>query len=277
MWLIIEPCGILCVMLLYILLFFSDGVITFGVILTWDNVAALPYCALYQVLVALTIWAHLRCMLSDPGAVPKDATELVALDIENQKICKKCNASKPARAHHCSICKRCIMKMDHHCPWVNNCVAEYNQKHFLLFLLYVFALSSSTICLLLIRIFNCNGDHQRVYRGPLDEQDPDARRGTGFLRPRRGSRFYCGVSQSIMLMGMMVFFIGLLFGLFTLAMLCDQISSLMQNQTTIEQLQNAPPKPRSFRAALQDVCGGTFTWRWLFPFPIKKSMRDVTY
>lgn len=42
------------------------------------------------------------------------------------KTCKKCNSVKPPASHHCGVCQRCIARMDHHCPWVNNCVGFKN-------------------------------------------------------------------------------------------------------------------------------------------------------
>lgn len=31
------------------------------------------------------------------------------------RICHKCSDYKPPRAHHCSACGVCVLKMDHHC------------------------------------------------------------------------------------------------------------------------------------------------------------------
>lgn len=52
------------------------------------------------------------------------------------RFCDKCQLVKPDRAHHCSVCGYCVLKMDHHCPWVNNCVCFNNYKYFILFLGY---------------------------------------------------------------------------------------------------------------------------------------------
>jgi len=50
--------------------------------------------------------------------------------------CKKCFKIKPDRSHHCSRCNECILKMDHHCPFLANCVGFSNYKFFVLFLFY---------------------------------------------------------------------------------------------------------------------------------------------
>ncbi|KAG0087350.1 hypothetical protein BGZ93_006455 [Podila epicladia] len=56
-------------------------------------------------------------------------------------ICKRCNLPKPERTHHCSVCKRCVLKYDHHCPWIHNCVGHFNHRYFVMFMTYLFIAS----------------------------------------------------------------------------------------------------------------------------------------
>ena len=49
-------------------------------------------------------------------------------------------------------CKRCVRRMDHHCPWVNNCVGELNFKYFFLFVVYIGRCSHMYIVYLYTRV-----------------------------------------------------------------------------------------------------------------------------
>lgn len=69
--------------------------------------------------------------------------------------CYKCKGVKPPRTHHCSTCGRCVLKMDHHCPWMNNCIGLKNQKSFLLFNMYVMICSAWTVIRVAIAAYQC--------------------------------------------------------------------------------------------------------------------------
>ncbi|KAK6367974.1 uncharacterized protein PV06_09299 [Exophiala oligosperma] len=48
-------------------------------------------------------------------------------------FCSTCYNYKPDRAHHCSELGRCVLKMDHFCPWVGGIVSETSFKFFIQF------------------------------------------------------------------------------------------------------------------------------------------------
>ncbi|KAH6893096.1 DHHC palmitoyltransferase-domain-containing protein [Thelonectria olida] len=95
-------------------------------------------------------WSYTTAVFTPPGSTTNDdgygllptqnPPQMTSLTVKSNgeiRFCKKCQARKPDRAHHCSTCRRCVLKMDHHCPWLATCIGLRNHKAFILFLIYV--------------------------------------------------------------------------------------------------------------------------------------------
>ncbi|XP_033757331.1 palmitoyltransferase ZDHHC16B-like [Pecten maximus] len=78
-----------------------------------------------------TSFNYIMAVITGPGYPPQVVENPVSL-------CHKCFSKKPARTHHCKKCGKCILKMDHHCPWLNTCVGFYNQRYFFLFCCFTY-------------------------------------------------------------------------------------------------------------------------------------------
>mmetsp|Transcript_1706 Transcript_1706/g.4340 ORF Transcript_1706/g.4340 Transcript_1706/m.4340 type:complete len:339 (+) Transcript_1706:185-1201(+) len=111
---------------------------------------------IFNVITALLAWCYVSCILVHPGSVPDreedaswqyvpqdtkgDGTAVSSLQETkrsgDRRHCKWCAKYKPDRCHHCRVCRMCILKMDHHCPWIYNCVGYFNYKYFFLVIFY---------------------------------------------------------------------------------------------------------------------------------------------
>ena len=125
-WFNNDPCGIICASITWILVLFAEYAIIGSVILPWlgHSFLAVFHSLCFSMIAGLALASHGKAMLTDPGSVPKDAVPLIStmekggsdafVDIgdRNFKSCRRCHSFKPVRAHHCSYCQRCILKMD---------------------------------------------------------------------------------------------------------------------------------------------------------------------
>ncbi|KAG6404618.1 hypothetical protein SASPL_136869 [Salvia splendens] len=114
---------------------------------------------IFTALASLCVFSFLVCVLADPGGVPSgflpDVEESYASDQEIKRNgvvprkCDKCSSYKPPRAHHCRVCRRCVLRMDHHCTWISNCVGQRNYKPFLLLVFYATAATTYSAAIII--------------------------------------------------------------------------------------------------------------------------------
>jgi hypothetical protein len=258
-----DPCGFTCLIMTYGAVFYADYVVVRWIVL--QTMSASLWGAfnvvLFNMVIFMLLWAHTRAVFSDPGIVPLPQNRIDFSDVhsgrqskkikskdgggelsppeEDWTICARCEMYRPPRAHHCRICKRCIRKMDHHCPWINNCVGEWNQKYFLQFLFYVGVLSGYSILLVAVS-----------WSSACPECPKDI-----------------FVKQSRILHSVILVMESVLFGMFVIAIGCDQCEAIFGDETLVEQAKKQGPyRPRKPKMTLMaEVFGRTHPLYWMLP------------
>ncbi|CAG9324957.1 unnamed protein product [Blepharisma stoltei] len=259
MWFIKDGAGIACVVLTYLIMTGVSSLVIKVAILQLDEEEYIngPICiCFYYFFLFLAGFSHLKAMLTDPGSVPLNSAELPKVneykDGKPKFYCLRCRCNKPSRCHHCSTCGRCIMKMDHHCPWVNNCVGHYNQKHFVLFLLYIELSCIYSFIMLGMRASYCFS-HEKAEL---------------CLRPRQEVSFD-------LFIGVLSFFMAGIFGLFVGVMMQDQLTCIINNTSGIDELKKTLVEKRPVKVNLEETFGGPFGILWFIPTSLKRQSNDM--
>ncbi|RPA81517.1 zf-DHHC-domain-containing protein [Ascobolus immersus RN42] len=130
----------------------------------------------------MSLWSYTHAVITSPGTPSSPGTSgyttlpthepsthpITIKSTGTPRFCKKCQFRKPDRTHHCSSCNTCILKMDHHCPWLATCLGLHNYKSFLLFLTY-----TSLLCLLAFAVSSAYVYHT-IFDTYADETEFDA-------------------------------------------------------------------------------------------------------
>ncbi|KAL7546859.1 hypothetical protein ACHAWF_010190, partial [Thalassiosira exigua] len=279
-WLSLDPCGLLCLTSSLSLHLFS--LVAGGTTLISNHLLAqILYGCLYVPFAILALWSLFAAATTDPGAVPLGARPLPAhLAGESDSIqtersergglrrrrgirrCRKCDDNyKPPRAHHDSVTGRCVVKMDHYCPWVGNAVGIRNHKFFILFILYTFLTSIVSFALILMRVIRCE-----YYVPPgATARSVEAQR-----------EHHCNSNHSTVVFVLGV--ITVLFFFFTFCMLLEQTEAVSTNVSKIARMKTRagmverPDEYAPVATEFNEVFGGTSpnpTWRWFLPLEVK--------
>jgi len=154
----------------------------------WKHGPWLPACT--AVLFVLTIALMLATSCTDPGIIPRPAHQLLipglqqevaeAIGLAGQRggflrdilstdedpelmavlepkgywWCQWCRMIQPPRAKHCRDCNCCVLREDHHCPFLNNCVGQRNYIFFCGFVVALCGLGATFVCGVLLWLFS---------------------------------------------------------------------------------------------------------------------------
>ena len=116
----------------FVFLFLSEIIILFSTIPICLHISLFGNIIFYAYLALLCsffiVYVLLLCI--NPGVVPANNKSILNGLIEKntnlKKYCYKCFNPKKNFIIHCVVCDKCLDGYDHHCYWINKCIAKNN-------------------------------------------------------------------------------------------------------------------------------------------------------
>lgn len=141
-WRHIQDRLFITLLILFILFVICAGVwAVYPVVFSISYFCGIFNCMLTAILAICTISSFCMAAFRSPGHptnIPWGSYSVVGKDaLENYTFCTFCAKPKPPRAHHCRSCRMCVLDMDHHCPFIGNCVGAANHRAFVAFLICI--------------------------------------------------------------------------------------------------------------------------------------------
>eukprot|EP00946_MAST-07B_sp_MAST-7B-sp1_P004525 g4525.t1 len=271
-WVYDDCCGLVCAMItlgLHVFAYWSQWTFIFE---PWLGLYGVAHF-IYTVLALMAVVSHTRCQFTAPGCVPNNLRPPPPPELESEEDQKyyemlqtrlthhRTRGIKPPTSHYCHEVECVVIKMDHYCPWVNNVVALFTQKYFLLFIFYTCLTCIFCGITLGTRFATCyrGGPNRKYQNWDKSSQLPA----------------HCQPTTTDTVVSVLNAVEAVIFGIFTIAMGCDQADAVAENTNYIDRLQKKRGKQQTYMKSLEDIFGEKFSWRWLVPFaPTRKLRRD---
>jgi palmitoyltransferase len=93
--------------------------VVFSVSLLWGIFHSIITAILSIATISFFSLAAFRCAGTPPNILWGSYPTVGKGDLDNYTFCHYCSKPKSPRAHHCRSCRKCILDMDHHCPFVS--------------------------------------------------------------------------------------------------------------------------------------------------------------
>jgi hypothetical protein len=275
-WVYDDCCGLVCAIITVSLHAFAYWAQWKYIFKPWLGLYSLPHF-IYTFLAFMAVASHTRCQFTAPGVVPSNAKPPSRLNfsaedkgvedeiniyygqIHRRYTHHRTQTIKPRTSHYCHEVDAVVIKMDHYCPWVNNVVALFTQKYFLLFVFYTCLTCIFCAITLGGRFLSCYRSNARAkYKNWHTSQKMPS---------------WCTPDTTDTIVSICNVIEALIFGIFTIAMGCDQAQAVAENTNYIDRLQKKKGEKQTILRSMEDIWGEPFNWRWFFPLPPTKKLK----